>query len=304
MSVPTTYPFYQVDVFTSEGYYGNPLAVVVALDPSLPVPTTEQMARFANWTNLSETTFLLPPTDPNKADYHVRIFTPTTELPFAGHPTLGTCSVFLQHTKVQSFPRKVVQECGVGLVELNATTSTNIAFVAPPLAKTGPVDEAVIKTVCGAMGLDPKQDVLDSQWIENGPGWFALMVKDVETVMRAKRTMTEQSKLYEWGIIAKYPENGASRKPEDPLFEVRTFPHADNIDEDPVTGSFNAGMAQWLIGTGVAPPSYVSSQGTAMGRRGRILVRRDDSDTSLPENKRKIWIGGETTHCIQGVVRI
>ncbi|KAF9154935.1 hypothetical protein DFQ26_009904 [Actinomortierella ambigua] len=304
MSPVATYPFYQVDVFTNKGYYGNPLAVVVLLDPSLPVPTTEQMARFANWTNLSETTFLLPPTDPSKADYRVRIFTPTTELPFAGHPTLGTCSVFLQHLKEQAFPRKVVQECGVGLVELQATTSNQIAFVAPPLLKTGPVDEATVRTVCESMGLDRDRDVLDTQWIHNGVHWFALMIKDVETLMRAKGAITEKSRPHEFGIIAKYPRDPASSKPEDPLFEVRTFPHFDRIEEDPVTGSFNAGMAQWLIGNGVAPPKYVASQGTALGRSGRIIVERDDSDLSVPANQRKIWIGGEIAQCIQGTVRV
>ncbi|KAG0229279.1 hypothetical protein BGW42_001673 [Actinomortierella wolfii] len=299
MTNPTKYPFYQVDVFSKKPYYGNPLAVVVALDPSLPVPTTEEMARFANWTNLSETTFLLPPTDPTKADYRARIFTPRGELPFAGHPTLGTCSVFLNHLgsdaekgKPYEQPRKVVQECGVGLVELRANSPTEIAFAAPPLMKEGSVEASVVQIVCKSMGIDPEKDVIDSQWITNGPAWFALLLKDVDTVLRAKSIMTEESKPYEFGIIGKYPSDTV-KKPDDPLFEVRAFPHADLIEEDPVTGSFNAGMAQWLIGNGVAPPKYVASQGTAMGRGGRVLVERDDSDASVPEGERKIWIGGE-----------
>ncbi|KAG0205515.1 phenazine biosynthesis protein PhzF [Mortierella sp. GBAus27b] len=304
MSAPTTtYPFYQVDVFTSEGYLGNPLAVVVLLDPSLPVPSGEQMGLFANWTNLSETTFLLPPTDP-AADYSVRIFTPSAELPFAGHPTLGTCKVFLEHTKATNTkPKKtIVQECGVGLVELLVSDDDSIAFVAPPLMKTGPVEEEKIKIACQAMKIDRK-DVLDSQWIINGPHWFALLVKDVDTVMMAKRTPTEQSKHLKFGLIGQYPDD-QRKGPQDPLFEVRTFPHAVGVDEDPVTGSFNAGMAQWLIGSGKAPSKYVAAQGTAMGRRGRIVVERDESDAFKDKKNMKIWIGGHSVICIQGTVRI
>ncbi|KAF9175697.1 hypothetical protein BGX21_011587 [Mortierella sp. AD011] len=303
MSSVAAYPFFQVDVFTDKGYLGNPLAVVVALDPTLPVPTDQQMAQFANWTNLSETTFLLPPTDPSKADYHVRIFTPAGELPFAGHPTLGTCRVFLEQTSMTlNEPRKVVQECGVGLVELFVSLDGSIAFVAPPLSKTGVVEEDKILTACQAMGIDRKE-VLDTQWIVNGPKWFAMLLKDPETVLKAKRTPTEQSKKIKFGIIGTYPEQ-QRKSPQDPLFEVRTFPHEVMVDEDPVTGSFNAGMAQWLIGAGIAPPSYVASQGTAMGRKGRIVVRRDDTDSSISEKDRKIWIGGHSVICIKGIVEI
>ncbi|KAF9378877.1 hypothetical protein BGX21_002785 [Mortierella sp. AD011] len=234
----TTYPFFQVDVFTDKGYLGNPLAVVVALDPSLPIPTDQQMAQFANWTNLSETTFLLPPTDPSKADYRVRIFTPTCELPFAGHPTLGTCRVFLERIGAAlDEPRKIVQECGVGLVELLVSQDGSIAFVAPPLSKTGVVEEDKVLIACQAMGID-RSEVLATQWIVNGPKWFALLLKDSETVLRANRTPTEQSKTIEFGIVGAYSEQ-QRKSPQDPFFEVRTFPHADTIDEDPVTGSFN-----------------------------------------------------------------
>ncbi|KAG0207984.1 hypothetical protein BGX28_000928 [Mortierella sp. GBA30] len=244
MSV-ATYPFYQLDVFTDKGYLGNPLAVVVVLDPALPVPTDQQMAQFANWTNLSETTFLLPPTDASKADYRVRIFTPTTEVLFAGHPTLGSCRAFLEYTGQSaaapadtkgSQTRKVVQECGVGLVELLLSEDGSIAFAAPPLLETGAVEEEKVRIACQAMGLDRKE-VLDTQWIHNGIRWFALLVKDAETVLRAKRTPTEQSKQLEWGIFGEYPAE-QRKNPQDPLFEVRTFPHMDGVDEDPVTGSF------------------------------------------------------------------
>ncbi|KAF9105353.1 hypothetical protein BGX27_009661 [Mortierella sp. AM989] len=299
----TTYPFFQLDIFTDKGYLGNPLAVVVALDPSLPVPTDQQMAQFANWTNLSETTFLLPPTDSSKADYSVRIFTPASELPFAGHPTIGTCRVFLEHIGASvSQPRKIVQECGVGLVELLLSQDGSISFVAPPLSKTGVVEEDKVEAACHTMGIDRKE-VLGTQWIVNGPEWFALLVKDPETVLRAKSTPTEQSRKLKFGIIGTYPEQ-QRKNPEDPFFEVRTFPHGVMVDEDPVTGSFNAGMAQWLIGVGVAPPSYIASQGTAMGRKGRVVVRRDDTDSSVSEKDRKIWIGGHSVICIRGTVQI
>ncbi|KAF8926689.1 hypothetical protein EDD21DRAFT_379303 [Dissophora ornata] len=298
-----SYPFYQVDVFTDKGYLGNPLAVVVVLDPTLPVPTEKQMAQFANWTNLSETTFLLPPTDPSKADYKVRIFTPASELPFAGHPTLGTCRVFLDHTAGASASsknnesRKVVQECGVGLVELQVSPDSSIAFAAPPLSKTGAVEEDKVEIACQTMGI-ARSEVLDTQWIVNGPEWFALLVKDTETVLRAKRNPTTESKNLKWGIIGAYPQDQRKDLTKDPLFEVRTFPHGVGVDEDPVTGSFNAGMAQWLIGTGKAPTSYIASQGTAMGRRGKIVVKRDDNDSE------KVWIGGHSVVCIKGVVQI
>ncbi|KAG0042954.1 hypothetical protein BGZ83_012000 [Gryganskiella cystojenkinii] len=316
MSFESTYPFYQLDVFTDKAYYGNPLAVVVALDPSIRVPTDAQMARFANWTNLPETTFLLPPTDPTKADYKVRIFTPACELPFAGHPTLGACRVFLEYTKEQDKnnnsnknnnkesqdgeggeTRTIVQECGVGLVELLLTVSDNkLAFVAPPLTKSGTVEIEHVKVACIAMGLDYKTDVLDTQWIVCGPEWFALILKDTETVLKASRLSTKESKKLVFGILARYEEDQVKDANKDPLFEVRTFPHALNDDEDPVTGSFNAGMAQWLIGTGLAPPNYVASQGTAMGRKGKIYVDRDASGN--------IWIGGQTVICIRGTVII
>ncbi|KAF9345396.1 hypothetical protein BGX34_004803 [Mortierella sp. NVP85] len=305
MSTSTTYPFYQVDVFTDKGYRGNPLAVVVVLDPALPIPTTEQMRQFANWTNLSETTFLFPPLDPG-ADYRVRIFTPSTELPFAGHPTLGTCKAFLEHTGAAnhkgSHNKKIVQECGVGLVELLVSEDGSIAFAAPPLSKKGPVEEDKVQVVCHAMGIN-REDVLASQWIVNGPHWFALLVKDAQTVIKANSRPTEQSKQFEFGIIGEYPSD-LRQNPQDPLFEVRTFPHVDGIDEDPVTGSFNAGAAQWFIEMGKVPASYIVSQGTVMGRQGRISVKRDDSNMTIDERERRVWIGGSTVICIRGTVEI
>ncbi|KAF9325710.1 hypothetical protein BGZ91_002270 [Linnemannia elongata] len=308
-STASTYPFYQIDVFTDKGFLGNPLAVIVALDPALPIPNDEQMQKIANWTNLSETTFLLPPTDPTKADYKVRIFTPNTELPFAGHPTIGTCRAFLQHT--QSKKKNLVQECEVGLVVLQVANNGSIAFIAPPLRKTGPVEEETVRVVCESMGI-AREDVLDTQWVVNGPHWFALLLKDAETVLKASRVPTLASKQFEFGIVGQYPKaaaaaaaSGEGKEDGDaPFFEIRAFPHVDLIDEDPVCGSFNAGVAQWLIGNGVAPASYVASQGLALGRRGRIFVHRDDSDLSLEASKRAVWVGGQTAVCIQGTIQV
>ncbi|KAG0283816.1 hypothetical protein BGZ96_011809 [Linnemannia gamsii] len=300
----STYPFYQIDVFTDKGFLGNPLAVIVAFDPALPIPTDQQMLKIANWTNLSETTFLLPPTDPTKADYKVRIFTPNTELPFAGHPTIGTCRAFLEHT--QSKKKHVVQECEAGFVELQVADSGSIAFTAPPLRKTGPVEEETVRVVCEAMGIT-REDVLDTQWLVNGPHWFGLLLKDAETVLKASRIPTSGSKQFEFGIVGLYPKGAAGHDKEDgsaPFLEIRAFPHVDLIDEDPVCGSFNAGVAQWLIGNGVAPASYVASQGLALGRRGRIVVHRDDSDLSLEASKRAVWVGGQTVICIQGTIQV
>ncbi|KAF9128798.1 hypothetical protein BGW39_004756 [Mortierella sp. 14UC] len=307
----TTFPFYQIDVFTDKGFLGNPLAVIAALDPTLPLPSNEQMQQISAWTNLSETTFLLPPTDPTKADYRVRIFTPNCELPFAGHPTIGTCRAFLEHTRSEK--KKIVQECEVGLIELQVSEKDgSIAFTAPPLLKTGPVEEETVKVVCEAMGV-AREDVLDTQWVVNGPHWFALLLKDAETVLKASRIPTVETSKFEFGIVGKYPSSAAAGSGAEqngkkdnnaPFFEIRAFPHSDLIDEDPVCGSFNAGVAQWLIGNGVAPPSYVASQGLEMGRRGRIVVHRDDSDLSVQESKRAVWVGGQTVICIRGTIQV
>lgn len=242
-STTSTYPFYQIDVFTDKGFLGNPLAVIVALDTALPIPNDEQMQKIANWTNLSETTFLLPPTDPTKADYKVRIFTPNVELSFAGHPTIGTCRAFLEYTR--SKKKSVVQECEAGLVELQVADSGSIAFTAPPLRKTGPVEEETVKVVCESMGI-AREDVLDTQWIVNGPHWFALLLKDAETVLKASRIPTLASKQFEFGIVGQYHKSAAATTPSGegkevggaPFFEIRAFPHLDLIDEDPVCGSF------------------------------------------------------------------
>lgn len=279
-----TFPFQQVDVFSSEPMRGNPLAVVVGAD-SL---SDGQMQAFANWTNLSETTFLLKPTDP-KAHYRVRIFTPTQELPFAGHPTLGSAHVWLAHANT-SPDGDIVQECGAGLVRIRRD-GTRLAFAAPPLTRSGPVDPALVERITKALGL-AAADVEDANWLVNGPDWIGLRLPSREQVLavRPDYAMLAGARVGLVGVIGK---TGGTADSGDADFEVRAF--TKNGYEDPVTGSLNAGMAQWLIGSGIAPESYVAAQGTVLGRNGRVFVDKVGDD---------IWIGGEVAACVAGTVTI
>jgi PhzF family phenazine biosynthesis protein len=272
--------FQQVDVFTAEPLRGNPLAVVHDADGLTP----DEMARFANWTNLSETTFLLTPTDP-KADYQVRIFTPNSELPFAGHPTLGSCFAWL---KAGGAPKgdHIVQQCEIGLVTIRQQAN-RLYFAAPPLHRSGPVDHALIDPILDALALS-RDDLLAANWTDNGPGWLSLLLKDADTVLRAKPDLPAL-KGQKIGIVGAYRDPKAG----EPQFELRAFTSFGT--EDPVTGSLNAGVAQWLIGSQIAPPSYIASQGTALGRKGRVYVESAD-DT--------IWIGGDTVCCIEGLMTL
>ena len=270
--------FSQVDVFTGAALLGNPLAVVhdgSGLD-------TERMAAFARWTNLSETTFLLPPTDP-AADYRVRIFTPGGELPFAGHPTLGSCHVWLQAGGTPRHAGTVVQECGIGLVPLRR--GERLAFAAPPTTVER-VDAELLHRVYAALGIDPAR-VLDAAWLTNGPRQLTLLVDDAATVLALKPDHSVLKTLTKVGVVGPHPEGGDCR------FEVRFFAAPIGINEDPVTGSLNANIARWLIDSDRAPQAYVAAQGTAMGRAGRIHVRRDAEGT---------WIGGDVAGCIDGSV--
>lgn len=265
--------FSQVDVFTHELMYGNPVAVV----HDAASLSDEQMATFARWTNLSETTFLLPPTDP-VADYRLRIFTVHGELPFAGHPTLGSARAWLAAGGAPARAGQLVQECGAGLVRIREDGG-RLAFAAPPLRRGGPVDETDIQRVTAALGLT-RQDVVGAQWADNGPGWIALLLESADAVLAVEpRGLTDADKV---GVVGPYPEGAAAD------FEVRAF---FPPGEDPVTGSLNAAIAQWLIGMGQAPDAYTASQGTRLGRRGRIHVNRRGED---------IWIGGDTVVGIQG----
>ncbi|MFO2462810.1 PhzF family phenazine biosynthesis protein [Pseudomonas sp. 15FMM2] len=274
-----TFDFKQLDVFSHQAIKGNPLAVVLGAD-SL---SDQQMADFANWTNLSETTFLLRPRDP-RADYRVRIFTTLCELPFAGHPTLGSCHAWLQAGGVAK-GEEIIQECEIGLVRIRRE-GDELAFIAPPLLRSGPLEADLLERVCRALNLEP-QAVVRSQWVDNGAGWLALMLADREAVLGLQPDYSQLLGLAV-GVIA--PWNSA-RVGDDAQFEVRAFIAGDGAPEDPATGSLNAGVAQWLLGEGLAPSRYVVSQGTAMGRAGRIRVEQQGDE---------IWIGGAVTLCIDG----
>jgi len=274
-----TLPFQQVDVFCSEPMRGNPLAVVVGAD----VLTDEQMQAFANWTNLSETTFLLKPTDP-RAHYRTRIFTPKQELPFAGHPTLGSCHVWLSQTG-QPPDGDIIQECGAGLVRIRRN-GRQLAFAAPPLQRSGPVDPALVDRIARGLGV-PIAEIKDANWLDNGPDWIGILLSSRADVLAIRPDYSALTGL-RVGVVGRFdPETDG----DDAAFEVRAF--SNRGTEDPVTGSLNAGFAQWLIGSGIAPESYVAAQGTALGRAGRVQVQRDGDD---------IWIGGDVVTCIRGTV--
>jgi len=283
--------FKQVDVFTATPYRGNPLAVVLdgtGLDD-------DTMQRFARWTHLSETTFLLPPTQPS-ADYRVRIFTPGGELPFAGHPTLGSCHAWLE-AGGQPRGEHVVQECGVGLVKIRRD-GQRLAFAAPPLRKGGPLPEDDVALIARGLGV-ARADIVDHAWCDNGPRWRGVLLKSAEQVLALKPDATVLAGL-DIGVVGprgKVGVVGARPQGDECAFEVRAFfPGNNGMAEDPVTGSLNAALAQWLIGAGIAPRRYIASQGTALGRAGRVHVERDDAGET--------WIGGASVTCVDGQVRL
>ena len=276
-----TRAFRQVDVFTDEPLLGNPVAVVHDADGM----SDEEMQRFARWTNLSETTFLLEPTEAG-ADYRLRIFTPETELPFAGHPTLGSAHAWLEAGGVPA-GEGLVQQCGVGLVALRRD-GRRLAFAAPDLIRSGPVDDALTDEIAAALGLE-RDAILDIAWADNGPGWVGVRLASAEVVLGLS---PDHGRLpVDVGVVGPHPDGAEC------AVEVRAFvPHAAGIAEDPVTGSLNASLAQWLTRDGVLPPSYVAAQGTAIGRRGRIHVDTDDDGT--------IWVGGDTLTTVHGTVAL
>ena len=271
-------PFAQVDVFTDVPYRGNPVAVVLDGDGL----STSEMQRFAHWTNLSETTFVLPPTTPD-ADYRVRIFTPTLELPFAGHPTLGTCHAWLAAAGPTDRD-EFVQECGAGPVRVRRDGG-RLAFAAPPLVRSGPVADADLERVLGVLGVD-RADVVDAQWADNGPGWVAVLLASADAVLALRPGPVGDLDI---GVVGPHPAGAPV------AVEVRAFFPKDGATvEDPVTGSLNASLGQWLIGTGRLAAPYVASQGTALGRAGRVHVSRDGDG--------QVWVGGDTVTCIEGAV--
>ena len=272
--------FTQVDVFTDEALLGNPVAVVHDAEGL----TTEQMHAFTEWTNLSEATFLVPPTHPD-ADYRVRIFCPGRELLFAGHPTLGTCHAWLA---AGGAPRNddVIQECGVGLVRIRRSDA-GLAFLAPPLRRSGPLPEDNVQRIAAGLGLD-RSDIVDHQWCDNGPGWQAVLLRDADMVLKATPDPHLLAGL-DVGIVGPHADGDID-------FEVRAFfPGNSGLTEDPVTGSLNAALAQWLIGSGRAPDRYVAAQGTALHRAGRAHVTRDAEG---------IWIGGQCVSVVRGEVSV
>ena len=270
----------QVDVFGATPYAGNPVAVVLDGEDL----TTEQMQRFAHWTNLSETTFVLEPSAP-EADYRVRIFTPVAELPFAGHPTLGTCHAWLTADGGSDGRDEIVQQCEAGLVPVRRTP-TGLAFSAPPLLRSGPVEEELVERIASVLGLE-RSEIVDSQWVDNGPGWVAVLLADADAVLDVRPGFSE----LDLGVVGPYPQGS-------PLaFEVRAFFSKDGaLIEDPVTGSLNASLAEWLLRTGRASTPYVAGQGTALGRSGRVEVSRDSDGA--------IWVGGRTVTCVSGEVEL
>ncbi|MGO1909066.1 MAG: PhzF family phenazine biosynthesis protein [Brevibacterium linens] len=292
--------FAQVDVFSAVPFQGNPVAVIVDADGL----DESQMARIANWTNLSETTFVLPPDDPT-ADYRLRIFTPHRELPFAGHPTLGSAAAWLDAGGAPKHEDRIVQECGAGLVDIRRTPrrggptdpsadslttataepSETLAFAAPDRLRSGPLDDAYVDQIAVALGVD-RSEILGHQWADNGPGWAAVRLAGAEQVLALTPDFSAipDAKL---GVLGAHPEGSEHE------YEIRAFVPGVGVAEDPVTGSLNASVAQWLIGENLAPNSYTATQGTALGRSGVVSIRAEDDE---------IWVGGDTSVCIRGTV--
>jgi PhzF family phenazine biosynthesis protein len=276
-----TRAFAQVDVFGAEPYLGNPVAVVLDgtdLDDAA-------MAGFARWTNLSETTFVLPATTA-EADYRLRIFTPGGELPFAGHPTLGSAHAWLTTGGSPRRPGVLVQECALGLVELRVADA-GISFKAPPRVRTGPLDDELLARIVAGLRIDPGA-VVAHEWVDNGPGWAAVQLATAAEVLALEPEGAGMAGLTV-GVVGAHPAGAPEQ------FEVRAFCEPIGVREDPVTGSLNASIAQWLIATGAAPASYRAAQGSRVGRRGIVSVRQEDGD---------VWVGGTSTTCIAGEVRL
>ena len=279
--------FRQIDVFSHHPGFGNPVAVVLDAQGL----SDADMRRFAAWTNLSETTFLMPPTAAGHAagaDYRLRIFSPRGELPFAGHPTLGTCRAWLQQGHTPRVPGLVVQESAQGLVQIEHQGDT-LAFAAPPLQCSKP-SPALVPLVASALGLRPHQ-IQAAQLLDNGPVWLGLLLDSAETVLGLTPDHARLKDLgQDVGVIHIAPDAGDN--PERPGAVVRAFAAPMGNPEDPVTGSLNASLAQWLIAEGLAPTRYLVAQGECLGRAGRVYIRQDAQG--------QVWVGGHTVTCIEG----
>lgn len=276
--MPRFCEFAQVDVFSATPYLGNPVAVILegtGFDD-------DAMQRVARWTNLSETTFVLPPTDP-AADYRLRIFTPGGELPFAGHPTLGSAHAWLESGGRPRRPDCIVQQCDAGLIEVRREGST-LSFAAPPLRRSGPLDAEYVTALVDAFGIEPEQ-VVAHQWVDNGPGWAVLQLGSAAEVLALEPDLARIPTAMV-GAVGAHP--AGSRY----AFELRTFAPGVGVAEDPVCGSMNASVGQWLTSTGAAPRRYEVAQGQRLGRAGEITVTADEDGT--------VWVGGTTTTCFRG----
>jgi len=269
-----------VDVFGTEPFSGNPLAVITGAGNL----STEDMLRVTRWFNLSETTFLLPPTDP-AADYRVRIFTLEREMPFAGHPTLGTCHAWLEAGGVAKNGSKIIQECGAGLVRIRGDAG-RLAFAAPALVRSGPPSAEDLAEAVRFLGTTA-DEVVDAAWVDNGPGWLGVRLESAERVLALEPSRSWSGRI-DIGVVGPHTPGG------DAAFEVRAFfsDHTGAIIEDPVTGSLNASLAQWLFEAGVAKSDYIAAQGTCLGRKGRVFASRDETG--------QVWIGGDTRTHVAG----
>ncbi len=273
-------PFQLVDVFNTDPFTGNPLAVVFDADDL----TTSTMQTITRWLNLSETAFLLRPISP-KADYRVRIFTVDREMPFAGHPTLGTCHAWLSNGGRPANTSEIVQECGIGLVAIQRTAEL-LSFAAPPLIRSGSVDESTLAEIAAFLRIS-RSHIVDAQWADNGPGWIVVLLASADEVL-ALEPARDYSKRIDIGVVGPHPAGHLA------AFELRSFftDHLGSVREDPVTGSLNASTAQWLLSSGRASAPYIAAQGTRVGRSGRIHIQQDG---------RGVWVGGRTTTLFSGI---
>ena len=273
--------FCLVDVFGTARFSGNPLPVLFDADAL----SDAEMQRITRWFGFSETAFLVAPTVAT-ADYRVRIFTLDRELPFAGHPTLGACHAW-RSANAKSPGATIVQQCGAGLIEVRV--ADQLAFAAPPLIRSGAVDEAEVAELAAFLRVE-REAIVEAQWVDNGPGWVAVMLASAEAVL-AIDPPTYAERRFEVGVVGPHSSGEAA-------YEVRSFfsGQEGNIIEDPITGSLNASIAQWLTSTGRFTAPYVARQGTALGREGRITVDQDEAG--------QIWIGGQTLTIASGTVEI
>jgi PhzF family phenazine biosynthesis protein len=275
--------FRQVDVFGVDSYDGNPVAVILDSEGL----TDKELSAISAWTNLSECTFLLPPTDPS-ADYRVRIFSLNTELPFAGHPTLGTARAWLDAGGVPSQPGLIIQECIAGLVPIRIEDDL-LAFSAPPRIRSGPVESSILDSVIEILGIERGQ-VVDSEWLDNGPGWVGVLLDSAESVLKIRPNASAHPGRWDIGVI------GAHRAGSESAFELRAFftEGSEPLREDPITGSLNASAAEWLLSKNRATAPYIATQGSAIGRNGRIHISEADG---------KIWVGGKTKVVLSGYLQ-